>query len=219
MKKFFSWLFFLAVLLVPVYLHAGDSVMINMSVSSYNPETIKVAVLNLEGNTERYESELPGGKTWRVDNAGELVADGVASMLLSFPGYEVIERDQLKHILEEQDLQMTDVIKNKSVQEVGNILGCDAVVLGNVVEYFAWQEFVFWGTDLSFNIRLVDVRTGTVIWSASVSVRKNSGNAGAALIKACTLLKKDLGKRFEDVKKKRDSRNRVSDGKVRKRKN
>ncbi|MCK9554652.1 CsgG/HfaB family protein [bacterium] len=217
MKKSIIYLIFFAVLFMPVCLYAGDSVMINMSVSAYNPETVKVAVLNLEGNTERYESELPGGKTWRVDNAGELVADGVASMLLSFPDYKVIERDQVKHILEEQDLQMTDIIKNKSVQEVGNILGCDAVVLGNVIEYFSWQEFVFWGTDLSFNIRLVDVKTGTVIWSASVSIRKNSGNAGAALIKACTLLKRDLEKRFEDVKKKRDSRNRVSDGKIRKR--
>ncbi|MDD5645102.1 MAG: DUF799 family lipoprotein [bacterium] len=216
MRNFNSCLVFLFVLLFRGFLYAGDSVMINMSVSAYNPAPIRVAVLNLEGNTERYESELPGGKTWRVDNAGELVSDGVASMLLSFPDYEVIERDQLKHILEEQNLQMTDIVKNKSVQEVGNILGCDAVVLGNVVEYFSWQEFVFWGTDLSFNIRLVDVKTGTVIWSASVSIRKNSGNAGAALIKACTLLKKDLEKRFENVRNKRDNRNKISDGKIRK---
>lgn len=175
---------------------AGDSVMINMSSAAYSEEPLKVAVLNLEGNTERYESELPGGKSWRVDNAGELVADGVASMLLGFNKYTLIERDQLRHILDEQNLQMSDVIRDKSVQEVGNILGCDAVVLGNVVEYFSWQEFVFWGTDVSFNIRLVNVKTGTVIWSASVSVRKNSGNAGAALIKACNLLQKRLGKKL-----------------------
>jgi len=96
-----------------------------------------------------------------------------------------------------------DIIKKQSVQEVGNILGCDAVILGNVIEYFSWQEFVFWGTDLSFNIRLVDVKTGTVIWSASVSIRKSSGNAGAALIKAGLLLKKDLQKRFGEVKDKK----------------
>ena len=170
--------------------------MINVSPAAYSEEPLKVAVLNLEGNTERYESELPGGKSWRVDNAGELVADGVASMLLGFDRYTLIERDQLRHILDEQNLQMSDVIRDKSVQEVGNILGCDAVILGNVVEYFSWQEFVFWGTDVSFNIRLVNVKTGTVIWSASVSVRKNSGNAGAVLIKACNLLQKRLGEKL-----------------------
>jgi tetratricopeptide (TPR) repeat protein len=51
------------------------------------------------------------------------------------PFIKIVDRDNLERILKEQHLALSGVLDEASVVEVGNILGAQAVLLGDVVDY------------------------------------------------------------------------------------
>ncbi len=88
--------------------------------------------------------------------------------LINLDRFEVIERTRLDKVLEEQLLSMSGVIDGKTLIEIGKILGVDAIFVGSVYQdrkWFKWYNVV--------NVRLVDLRTGKIIWAGkSYSVKK-----------------------------------------------
>jgi curli biogenesis system outer membrane secretion channel CsgG len=133
-------------------------------------QNISIAVLPFE----RGEPGADHNETWwsmtSVKDAGSLVSDMFTTELLRVPGFRLVERSQINRVLQELDLSLTDLISKKSAQQIGQLLGVEAVILGSVSDYRQSRDWTGGSSSVfSYSMRMVDVLTGTVLVSASIS--------------------------------------------------
>jgi len=70
-----------------------------------------------------------------VNNSGSQIAAKVQSMLMDTKHFEILERDKLGKIMDEQKLGMTGVMDDATAVKVGKLLGVDAMIFGEVTAY------------------------------------------------------------------------------------
>ena len=102
-------------------------------------------------------------------DAGQVVASLLANELGKLGNVSIVERGQMSELLGEQKLQMTGVIDSSTAKEIGKILGADAVVTGSVSDYVNWTAVLLPGSTVSFSMRIIEVQTGKVITSGSIT--------------------------------------------------
>ena len=102
-------------------------------------------------------------------DAGRTIASLLANELARLDNVAVIERGQMGKLLEEHKLQLSGITSESSAVEIGEILGADAVVVGEVSDYLSWTSLAGNGSTVSFSARMLDVKTGKVVASGSVS--------------------------------------------------
>jgi curli biogenesis system outer membrane secretion channel CsgG len=147
---------------------------ISPSVVEFNPRlesfpVRRVAILPFEGVPVQNQVEVYFAcQRHFVPNNGEVVSDMLTTEMMKLPTFDYVERSQIRKILEEQNLSMTQIVEHKTASEIGKLLGVDAIILGKVNRLDA--DLAFWGFSCiaSFSVRMVDTKTGTVLWSASV---------------------------------------------------
>jgi len=100
------------------------------STSRINVQVLKPADIHLTGVKKLEVVDFQG-----VDRSGSQIAAKLQSLLLQKQQYELVERDKLKQILEEQNLAMTGVVDEASAVEIGKVLGVDAMIFGEVTTY------------------------------------------------------------------------------------
>lgn len=109
------------------------SVMILLSCAV--PSTISVRV------QKPASIDLPGIKKLAIvdfqgaERSGSQIATLIQSMLITSEYFNILERDQLRNILEEQKLGMSGVVDANTAVEVGKLLGVDALIFGEVTRY------------------------------------------------------------------------------------
>lgn len=69
------------------------------------------------------------------EKSGEIIASKFTTKLWKTQYFSIMERKELKKILEEHALQMSGIIDNATVVEYGNIIGVDGIILGDVTAY------------------------------------------------------------------------------------
>ncbi|MBN2031604.1 hypothetical protein JW824_15340 [bacterium] len=69
------------------------------------------------------------------ERSGSQIAVLIQSLLLTTDHFDILERDQLRRILEEQNLGMSGVVDASTAVEVGQLLGVDALIFGEVTTY------------------------------------------------------------------------------------
>ncbi|MEW6357680.1 MAG: CsgG/HfaB family protein [Planctomycetota bacterium] len=147
---------------------ARSNVQINPRFEAY--QIHRVAVLPFEGVPA--EREIVDHGWWFEGhhfNNGELVSDMLSTEMMAIPSFEFLERSQIQKILQEKDLSMTNLAAEKSSAEIGQLLGVDAIVMGKVTKFLrTWSPPLHYGYGLCFSARMVDTKTGTVLWSAMV---------------------------------------------------
>jgi curli biogenesis system outer membrane secretion channel CsgG len=147
----------------------GVSVNINQAMKDHTPK--RVAILPLEDYDQG--DKVADHYVWWMDftpNNGQVVSDIFTTEFIQLPQFQCIERTQIAKILKEHDLSLTGLLDNKSVSEVGKILGVDAIILGKVALYYNWYNSIGLGGGVtSFTLRMVQTETGTILWSASVN--------------------------------------------------
>ena len=129
-------------------------------------EKIKVAVLPFRNATGE------GG-------VGQRMADMFIVQLLKTGRFEIIERDKLDVILNEQHFTSQGIkdgqINPSTAASIGKLAGVDAVVLGTVKTY---QEM--WMNEsppiVSVGVKIVSVSEGAVIWAASETFKGNDSS-------------------------------------------
>jgi curli biogenesis system outer membrane secretion channel CsgG len=102
-------------------------------------------------------------------DAGQVVASLLANEFGKLGNISIVERGQMNELLGEQKLQMSGVIDSRTAKEIGKILGADAVVIGSVSDYVSWTALLLPGSTVSFSMRMIDVQTGKVIISGSIT--------------------------------------------------
>ena len=101
---------------------------------------------------------------------GSAVSDQVVTELLHTGRYELIERSQIARVLGEQELALAGLSAGRAA-EVGAMLGADGVVIGTVAEYGKVAVRGKTYASVAVACRLIDTKTGKVVWSADVAGR------------------------------------------------
>ena len=75
------------------------------------------------------------GKNYQNNDMGAIVAEWLITALVKEGRFDVVERRLLKKILTEHQLAMSGVVDDKSISELGQILGVKIIISGAVL-YF-----------------------------------------------------------------------------------
>ncbi len=100
-----------------------------------------------------------------VTNLGAFIAEELITRIFTTNKFEVVERNLLQKVLEEQQLGMTGYIDQETAISIGQILGVDAIITGSITNL---------GNNVKINARLISTETGSVFAVASVNVFKDS---------------------------------------------
>jgi len=154
-------------------------------------------VINLERLAEvKRLAVLPfeDGPGFRAKNSGNAVTGFITAEMAKYRKYQLLERSRLKTVIDEQDLQTTDLVDEQTAIKVGKMLGVDGVVLGTVSEYEMDKTTVYVYVvpvvsreyRVGATVRIIDVKNGEVIYahSASASSAKNFTEAGKTAAKS-----------------------------------
>lgn len=129
-------------------------------------------------------------------NSGTAVTGLVINRLSQSGRFTLVERSQLKQILDERDLQAADLVDQSKAAEVGKLIGVDAIVTGSVTQYDSDKTVVYvhvvpivgWSYRVGASVRIVDVKSGEIIYSHSMggSSGKDFTEAGTQAVEKLT---------------------------------
>ncbi len=95
------------------------------------------------------------------------IAEIIHTELLNSGKYSLVERTRLEQILNEQDIQMSDLVDNKTTVKIGEIAKAKTISVGTISELSG---------KLNMSIRFVDVETGRDIPGKGWNVVATEGN-------------------------------------------
>ena len=112
--------------------------------------------------------------TWDTTR-GEEMTEAVERTLIRLGTYNVKDRSQLEKVLNELDLQRTDLVDPDTAVKAGKMAGLDGIVIVSTRDcYFKLIALLFMYTEKQATFRLIDVQTTDVIWAARASMADGS---------------------------------------------
>lgn len=147
-----------------------------------SPRKIRLAVLPFKN----VATSIPAG-----EDVGRAVADMLITELFKLQRYEIVERNQLDKLMQERNLQQTDLAES-SAREIAKVLKCDALVVGSISQYSETRQdrnFAFYRKEaatytVGIEFRIIDVQTGaTRLAESAVGVAEKEGRIGGLLFK------------------------------------
>jgi TolB-like protein len=91
-----------------------------------------------------------------------VISERLRVELINTGAFRVMERAEMKQILQEQGFQQTDCVDNSCIVKIGQLLGVEHMVMGTIGMV---------GSIYTISIRLVNVATGEVLYTASEDCR------------------------------------------------
>ncbi len=88
------------------------------------------------------------------ENTAVVITDRLRTELFKTGSFTVLERNQMKEILEEQEFQQSDCSPSECVVEAGQLLGVTHMMTGALGKV---------GKTFTINIRMIDVQTGRIV--------------------------------------------------------
>jgi surface antigen len=101
------------------------------------------------------------------------VSDAI-TMELFRKGYRVMERSQMKAILDEQEFQASAITSDQDAARAGRVLNVPVVMLVSIPKYS--------NEKMELSVRLVEVETGELLWLGSGA--GSTGRTGATVVGA-----------------------------------
>lgn len=153
---------------------------------SYNGPKRRIAVKAFEFKAARGSREIGRG-----------MSDMLADALFSSNRFIVLERENIKEVMDEQDFGATGRVKKETAAPIGEIEGAELLIRGSITEFEpnckggAVLVIAAKQACVTVNLRIVDARTGRVVNATTVQGR--SGSMGAGLIFATGGLPVGLG--------------------------
>lgn len=93
-------------------------------------DVLKPAAIHLPGVRKLAIADFQG-----PGSSGGQISTLVQSQLLQGGHFEIVERDRLARVLDEQKLGMAGVVDESTAKQVGRLLGVDALIFGEVSRY------------------------------------------------------------------------------------
>jgi curli biogenesis system outer membrane secretion channel CsgG len=153
---------------------------------AYNGPKQRIAVKAFEYKAARGSREIGNG-----------MSDMLADSLFNSGRFIVLERENIKEVIEEQDFGASGRVKKETAAPIGEIEGAQLLIRGSITQFepncrggsvillSAKQACV------SINLRIVDAKTGRVV--NATTVEGTSTTAGGGLIFATAPLPIGLG--------------------------
>ena len=102
-------------------------------------------------------------------NGGQVMAGLLAAELSKIHNFTLVERGQIKKVLAEHALQQSGMMDTQTMSNLGRLVGADAVVTGDLIDYVLWTNPTGYGSTVSLSIRMIEVSSGKVIMSSTIS--------------------------------------------------
>ena len=99
-----------------------------------------------------------------VSNLGKYISEELTTRLYRTGKFEVIERQLLDKIIQEQKISLSGIVDENSAVELGRVLGVDAIATGTIGDL---------GSSVKVNARLISAELGKLFSVASVEIPKN----------------------------------------------
>jgi curli biogenesis system outer membrane secretion channel CsgG len=98
----------------------------------------------------------------RIKDAGAIIAEWMTTSLDETGAFEVYERLSLAKLMEEHQLEMSGLMDDDTIAEIGRIHGVQAIITGSVLKF---------GDIISVTAKVIDVETAKIVDSADVKVK------------------------------------------------
>jgi TolB-like protein len=104
---------------------------------------------------------------------GSIISERLTIKMINMHKFEIIERSVLDKVMAELKLQSSGMIDASSAQQLGKVLGVEAIITGTIVEMQAGQ--------IEVNARLIKTETAQAIGASQVTLKKDwIGDAATA---------------------------------------
>ena len=123
------------------------------------------------------------------------VTDIFTTELFKLGKFDIYERHQIDKILNEQGLSYSGVTEEKTRKQLGKLTNLDALFIGMVSSYHGG----FGTTDISLAVRLIDIESGSLIYSCSAKsdhALVALGTIGESMDVVINAIVKDINKHF-----------------------
>ena len=119
-----------------------------------------VAIAFADGKIKIAVNDLDGQGIEKSEAA--VISERLRVELINTQSFRVMERAEMKSVLLEQGFQQTDCVDNSCIVQMGQLLGVEHMVMGNIGRV---------GSLYTVSIRLVNVATGEVLYTAAEDCR------------------------------------------------
>lgn len=99
-------------------------------------------------------------------------------------GYYVFPVAEVDGLMKENGLPTAGEMHQVPLNKIGEIIGADSVLYVTLKKYGSKYQVISSTTMVSADARLVDVKTGLLLWEGSATVQQGSGDSGGGLIGA-----------------------------------
>jgi len=106
--------------------------------------------------------------------AVDVMRRGFYNHFSSLP-FQDMELYRIDDLLARAGLSDPDAISKKTPQELGKILGVDAVVYGSISNYDKFFAVMYSQVSVGAEVKMYDTKTGNFLWSGKHTVRKHEG--------------------------------------------
>ncbi|UCD37148.1 MAG: PEGA domain-containing protein [Fidelibacterota bacterium] len=96
------------------------------------------------------------------EQEASVLTNRLGTYLVQSGVYRIIERGQMRQILEEQDFQMAGCTSDECAVEIGQLLGAELILAGSFGKI---------GSTYTIDMRIIDVTTGGILETASYDIR------------------------------------------------
>ena len=122
--------------------------------------SMSAAGVSSQTKTNIAVSDLSGQS---VDQASAtIISDRLRTELFNTGIFKVLERQSMQDILKEQGFQQSGCTSDQCMVEIGQLLGVSRIISGTVGKL---------GGMFTLNIRMIDVKTGEIVYTTSVDCR------------------------------------------------
>lgn len=167
MKLFFTAAILLTALISCVPVQVAPTITVEKKL--FKSKTWNVAVFDLDYEFEEEGTISISKYKSAGKDGGRVVAGILAAELGKLDNVNIIERQRITQLLDEQAVQQSGVVDFETAVKVGKLVGADAIVLGDLTDYVSWENIGAYGSTISFSIRMVDIQSSRVLLNASIS--------------------------------------------------
>ena len=137
-----------------------------------------IAVLPFEDSDKIRRTALPSPpfpkgtikQRYPYTHDGEVIADGITTYLAKSFQFKMIDRKNVKELLQEQAFQVSGVVNESKAVQVGKLVGADAILFGKVNSCLLDKQWKYKGKSyitqeiaiLNVDFKLIHVESGEV---------------------------------------------------------
>lgn len=128
----------------------------------------------MKDHIPRTVAVLPFVNLSEKKEAVDVMRRGFYNHFSSLP-FQDMELHKIDDLLARAGLSDPDVICKKTPQELGKILGVDAVVIGSISNFDKFFAVLYSQVAVGAEVKMYDTKTGNFLWGGKHTVRKHEG--------------------------------------------